>query len=35
MSERSYEFLDNGFDIAFHTRHVRDCNLMLRKIAEL
>jgi DNA-binding transcriptional LysR family regulator len=35
MSERSYEFLDNGFDIAFHTRHVRDCNLMLRKIADL
>jgi DNA-binding transcriptional LysR family regulator len=35
MSERSYEFLDNGFDIAFHTRHVRDCNLMLRKITDL
>jgi DNA-binding transcriptional LysR family regulator len=35
MSERSYEFLDQGFDVAFHTRHVRDCNLMLRKIADL
>jgi len=35
MSERSYEFLDQGFDVAFHTRHVRDCNLMLRKIANL
>lgn len=35
MSERSYDFLDRGFDIAFHTRHVRDCNLMLRKIADL
>lgn len=35
MSERSYEFLDQGFDIAFHTRHVRDCNLRLRKIADL
>ena len=35
MSERSYEFLDQGFDIAFHTRHVRDCNLILRKIADL
>jgi DNA-binding transcriptional LysR family regulator len=34
MSERSYEFLDQGFDVAFHTRHVRDCNLMLRKIAD-
>jgi DNA-binding transcriptional LysR family regulator len=35
MSERSYEFLDRGFDVAFYTRHVRDCNLMLRKIADL
>src|SRR5579863_1245382 len=35
MSERSYEFLDQGFDVAFHARHVRDCNLMLRKIADL
>ncbi len=35
MSERSYEFLDQGFDVSFHTRHVRDCNLMLRKIADL
>jgi DNA-binding transcriptional LysR family regulator len=34
-AERSYEFLDQGFDVAFHTRHVRDCNLMLRKIADL
>jgi DNA-binding transcriptional LysR family regulator len=35
MSDRSYEFLDQGFDVAFHTRHVRDCGLMLRKIADL
>src|SRR3984885_11873109 len=35
MSEGSYEFLDQGFDVALHTRHVRDCNLMLRKIADL
>jgi DNA-binding transcriptional LysR family regulator len=35
MSERTYDFLDQGFDVAFHTRHVRDCNLMLRKIADL
>jgi DNA-binding transcriptional LysR family regulator len=35
MSDRAYEFLDQGFDVAFHTRHVRDCNLMLRKIADL
>jgi DNA-binding transcriptional LysR family regulator len=35
MSARSYDFLDQGFDVAFHTRNVRDCNLMLRKIADL
>jgi DNA-binding transcriptional LysR family regulator len=35
MSERAYDFLDQGFDVAFHTRHVRDSNLMLRKIADL
>jgi DNA-binding transcriptional LysR family regulator len=35
MSERAYDFLDQGFDIAFHTRHVRDSNLLLRKIADL
>jgi DNA-binding transcriptional LysR family regulator len=35
MSERPYEFLDQGFDVAFHTHDVRDCNLMLRKIADL
>ncbi len=35
MSERAYDFLDQGFDVAFHTRHVRDSSLMLRKIADL
>jgi DNA-binding transcriptional LysR family regulator len=35
MSERSYDFLDQGFDVAFHTRHVRDSNLLLKKIADL
>lgn len=35
MSERAYDFLDQGFDVAFHTRHVRDSNLMLKKIADL
>ena len=35
MSERAYDFLDQGFDVAFHTRHVRDSNLLLRKIADL
>ena len=35
MSERAYDFLDQGFDVAFHTRHVRDSNLLLKKIADL
>src|SRR6266478_5162514 len=35
MSERTYDFLDQGFDVSFHTRHVRDSGLMLRKIADL
>ena len=35
MSERSYDFLDQGFDVSFHTRHVRDSNLMLKNIAHL
>jgi DNA-binding transcriptional LysR family regulator len=35
MSERAYDFLDQGFDVAFHTRHVHDSNLMLKKIADL
>ena len=35
MSERAYDFLDQGFDVAFHTRHVRDSNLLSRKIADL
>lgn len=34
-SGRPYEFLDQGFDVAFQTRDVRDCNLMLRKITDL
>lgn len=35
MSDKAYDFLDQGFDVAFHTRHVRDSSLMLRKIADL
>jgi DNA-binding transcriptional LysR family regulator len=42
MSERAYDFLDHGFDVAFHTgdvtfpaRHVRNRNVVLRRIADL
>jgi len=35
MSDRTYDFLDNGFDVAFHTRDLRDSNVRLKKIASL
>ncbi|MFD7919377.1 LysR family transcriptional regulator [Streptomyces sp. NPDC059740] len=35
MSERTYDFLDSGFDIAFHTRDLRDSSMRLKKIASL
>lgn len=35
MSERSYDFLKDGHDIAFHTRDLRDSSLMIKKVASL
>jgi DNA-binding transcriptional LysR family regulator len=35
MSGRAYDFLNQGFDVAFYTRHVRDSNLLLKKVADL
>lgn len=35
MSDRTYEFLDSGFDVAFHTRELRDSRVRQRKIAQL
>jgi len=35
MSDRTYDFLDRGFDVAFHTRDLRDSNLLLRRITDL
>jgi DNA-binding transcriptional LysR family regulator len=35
MSARAYDFLNQGFDVAFYTRHVRDSNLLLKKITDL
>jgi DNA-binding transcriptional LysR family regulator len=35
MSERAYDFVDQGFDVALHIRHVRERNLVVRKIADL
>jgi DNA-binding transcriptional LysR family regulator len=35
MSDRTYDFLDSGFDVAFHTRNLRDSSVRLKKIASL
>lgn len=35
MSDRAYDFLERGYDIAFHTRDLRDSSVLLRKIADL
>ncbi|WP_019927647.1 LysR family transcriptional regulator [Nocardia sp. BMG111209] len=35
MSDRTYDFLDSGFDVAFHTRDLRDSSVRLKKIAIL
>ncbi|MFJ8113958.1 LysR family transcriptional regulator [Streptomyces sp. NPDC096132] len=35
LSERTYDFLDAGFDVALHTRDLRDSRVHLRKIASL
>ena len=35
MSDRTYDFLDGGFDVAFHTRDLRDSSVRLKRIASL
>lgn len=35
MSDRTFDFLDRGYDIAFHTRDLRDSTLLVRKIADI
>ncbi|WP_436530279.1 LysR family transcriptional regulator [Actinoplanes sp. HUAS TT8] len=35
MSDRTYDFLDSGFDVAFHTRDLRDSSVRLKRIASL
>jgi len=35
LSERTYNFIDEGYDIAFHTKHLRDSSIMVKKIAPL
>lgn len=35
MSDRTYNFLDSGFDVAFHTKNLRDSSVKVKKIADL
>lgn len=35
MSDRTYDFLESGFDVAFHTRDLRDSSVRLKKVASL
>ena len=35
LSERTYDFIEEGYDIAFHTKHLRDSSIMVKKIAPL
>jgi DNA-binding transcriptional LysR family regulator len=35
MADRTYDFLDQGYDLAFHTRHLRDSSVRVRKVATL
>ncbi|MDQ4114902.1 MAG: LysR family transcriptional regulator [Actinomycetota bacterium] len=35
MSDRTYDFLDSGFDVAFHTRDLRDSRVRLKRVSSL
>lgn len=35
MSDRAFDFLDQGYDVAFHTRDLRDSTMLIRKLADL
>lgn len=35
MSDRTYNFIESGFDVAFHTKHLRDSSVKVKKIADL
>lgn len=35
LSERTYNFIEEGFDIAFHTKHLRDSSIVVKKVAPL
>jgi DNA-binding transcriptional LysR family regulator len=35
LSERTYDFVDDGFDVAFYTKYLRDSSIMVKKVATL
>jgi DNA-binding transcriptional LysR family regulator len=35
MSDRTYDFLDSGFDVAFHTRDLRDSRVHQQRVAKI
>jgi DNA-binding transcriptional LysR family regulator len=35
MGDRIYDFIDKGYDLAFHTKYLRDSSVRVRKIATL
>jgi DNA-binding transcriptional LysR family regulator len=35
ISDRAYDFLDRGFDVAFHARDLKDSRVRIRRISEL
>jgi DNA-binding transcriptional LysR family regulator len=35
MGERIYDFIDKGYDLAFHTKYLRDSSVKVRRVATL
>jgi DNA-binding transcriptional LysR family regulator len=35
MADRTYDFLDQGYDLAFHTKNLRDSSVKVRRVATL
>lgn len=35
LSDRAFNFVDKGYDVAFHTKHLRDSSITVKKIAPL
>ena len=35
MADRTYDFIDQGYDLAFHTKQLRDSSVKVRQVATL